>query len=70
MVSVSGMARRTHLIKAEKQLLLRLRRGQWAEAELRWLLAHLDEHTPRLVIQEIHAKLIQVRLQRQQADAT
>jgi hypothetical protein len=35
--------------------------------ELRWVLTHLDERSPTLVIQEIHAKLIAVPAQTSQA---
>jgi hypothetical protein len=52
------MARRTTLRAWDKRLLDRLRRGQWTVAELEWVLQHLDEQAPTLIIQEIHAKLI------------
>jgi hypothetical protein len=55
------MARRTHLKEWDKRLLARIRRGQWTADELEWVLAHLDERTPTLVIQEVHAKLIKLR---------
>jgi hypothetical protein len=55
------MARRTTLRAWDKRLLDRLRRGRWSAAELEWLLAHLDERAPTLLIQEIHDKLIELR---------
>jgi hypothetical protein len=55
--------RRTTLTKPDKQLLARIRRGKWSAEELQWVLTHLDVRTPTLVIQEIHAKLIDVQAQ-------
>jgi hypothetical protein len=54
------MARRTHLKEWDKRLLERIRRGHWSADELEWLFTHLDEHPPTLVMQEIHAKLIEL----------
>ncbi len=48
------MARRTHLKAWDKRLLMRIRQGYWTTDELQWVLDHLDEQTPTLVIQEIH----------------
>jgi hypothetical protein len=53
------MARRTHLKEWDKRLLERIRRGHWSADELQWVHTHLDERTPTLVIQEIHAKLLE-----------
>ncbi len=55
------MGRRTHLKAWDKRLLERIRRGRWSADELQWVLSHLDEHTPTLVIEEIYAKLIALR---------
>jgi hypothetical protein len=55
------MARRTHLKAWDKRLLMRIRQGYWTADELQWVLDHLDEQTPTLVIQEIHDKLVEVR---------
>jgi hypothetical protein len=55
------MARRTALQRQDKRLLERIRRGRWRPDELEWVLAHLDKRCPTLVIQEIHAKLIELR---------
>jgi hypothetical protein len=55
------MARRTHLKAWDKRLLMRIRQGYWTANELQWVLDHLDEQAPTLVIQEIHAKLVEVR---------
>ena len=52
------MGRRTHLKAWDKRLLERIQRGRWTADELQWVLAHLDERTPTLVIQAIYAKLI------------
>jgi hypothetical protein len=61
------LARRTHLKPEDKRLLERILGQQWTVDELRWVLTHLDERTPTLVIQEIHAKLIAVPAQTSQA---
>jgi hypothetical protein len=55
------MARRTHLNVWDKRLLMRIRQGHWTAHELQWVLDHLDEQAPTLVIQEIYAKLVEVR---------
>jgi hypothetical protein len=55
------MARRTALKAWDKRLLERIRRGKWTAEELQWVLTHLDAQTPTLVMQEIHAKLIDVQ---------
>ena len=55
------MARRTHLKAGDKRLLMRIRQGYWTTDELQWVLDHLDEQAPTLVIQDIHAKLVEVR---------
>ena len=55
------MARRTHLKAGDKRLLMRIRQGYWTADELQWVLDHLDEQAPTLVIQDIHAKLVEVR---------
>jgi hypothetical protein len=55
------MARRTHLKAWDKRLLMRIRQGHWRADELQWVLDHLDEQAPTLVIQEIHDKLVEVR---------
>ena len=55
------MARRTHLNVGDKRLLMRIRQGYWTADELQWVLDHLDEQAPTLVIQDIHAKLVEVR---------
>ena len=52
------MGRRTQLKAWDKRLLARIQRGHWSADELRWVLAHLDPHTPTLVIEAIYAKLI------------
>jgi hypothetical protein len=57
----SPMARRTYLKAWDKRLLMRIRQGYWTADELQWVLDHLDEHAPTLVIQEIHDKLVEVR---------
>jgi hypothetical protein len=54
------MARRTHLKPEDKRLLERIRGQQWTADELRWVLTHLDEHAPTLLVQELHAKLVEV----------
>lgn len=54
------MARRTHLKAWDKRLLMRIRQGYWTAHELQWVLDHLDEQPPTLVIQEIHDKLVEV----------
>jgi hypothetical protein len=51
------MARRTHLKAWDKRLLERIQRGRWSVEELQWVLSHLDERTPTLVIQKIHARM-------------
>jgi hypothetical protein len=51
------MARRTHLKPEDKRLLERIRGQQWTADELRWVLSHLDERAPTLLVQELHAKL-------------
>ena len=63
------MARRTALKAWDKRLLERIRRGKWSAAELQWVLTHLDQRTPTLVVQEIHEKLIALE-QRAHPDAT
>jgi hypothetical protein len=55
------MGRRTQLNVWDKRLLERIRRGRWSAAELEWVLMHLDERAPTLLIQEIHDKLIALR---------
>jgi hypothetical protein len=55
------MTRRTHLKTWDKRLLIRIRQGYWTAGELQWVLDHLDKQAPTLVIQEIHAKLVEVR---------
>ena len=55
------MGRRTHLKAWDKRLLARIQRGQWSADELQWVLSHLDERTPTLVIEEIYAKLLALR---------
>jgi hypothetical protein len=57
---VRDMERRTTLTSAERALLTKLRAGTWLTIELQWVLRHLDPRTPTLVVQEIHAKLIEV----------
>ena len=52
------MTRRTALKAWDKRLLDRIRRGKWSADELQWVLTHLDQRTPTLVVQEIHEKLI------------
>jgi hypothetical protein len=52
------MGRRTQLKAWDKRLLERIRRGRWSANELEWVLAHLDERAPTLIIQEIHDRLI------------
>jgi hypothetical protein len=44
------MARRTALKAWDKRLLERIRRGKWSAAELQWVLTHLDQRTPTLVV--------------------
>ena len=56
--SGAPMTRRTALNAWDKRLLDRIRRGQWSAAELPWVLTHLDQRTPTLVVQEIHEKLM------------
>ena len=63
------MARRTALKAWDKRLLERIRRGKWSAAELRWVLTHLDQHTPTSVVQEIHDKLMDLE-QHAQPDPT
>jgi hypothetical protein len=55
------MTRRTQLKVWDKRLLAKIRQGYWTTDELQWVLDHLDEQAPTLVIQEIHAKLVEVR---------
>jgi hypothetical protein len=64
------MGRRTHLKAWDKRLLARIHRGRWSVPELEWVLAHLDERTPTLVIQEIHAKISILESQKGRDDAT
>jgi hypothetical protein len=52
------MERRAQLNAWDKRLLAWIRRGRWSAAELEWVLAHLDERAPTLLIQEIHDKLM------------
>jgi hypothetical protein len=52
------MARRTHLNAWDKRLLMRIRQGYWTADELEWVLSHLDERAPTLIIQEIYDKLL------------
>jgi len=52
-------ARRIALKPEDKRLLARIRGQQWSVDELRWVLTRLDERAPTLIIQELHAKLIQ-----------
>jgi hypothetical protein len=59
------MARRTHLKPEDKRLLERIRGQQWTVDELRWVLSHLDERAPTLLVQELHAKLILVSAEAQ-----
>jgi hypothetical protein len=54
------MARRTHLKPEDKRLLERLRGQHWTVEELRWVLTHLDERAPTLLVQALRAKLILV----------
>jgi hypothetical protein len=61
------MARRTALKPEDKRLLARIRGQQWTVDELRWVLTHLDECAPTLVIQELHAKLIEASAQGSEA---
>jgi hypothetical protein len=61
------MARRTALKPEDQRLLERIRGQQWTADELRWVLSHLDDHAPTLIIQELHAKLIFVSAQRREA---
>ena len=51
------MARRMALTPGDKRLLERLRRGRWTVDELQWVLRHLDERAPTLVVQEIYARM-------------
>jgi hypothetical protein len=55
------MACRTHLNPEDKRLLERLRGQQWTMEELRWVLSHLDEPAPTLLVQTIHARLLDVQ---------
>jgi hypothetical protein len=55
------MERRTQLNAWDKRLLARIRRGRWSADELKWVLSHLDERAPTLIIQEIHDKLMALR---------
>jgi hypothetical protein len=57
------MARRTALKAWDKRLLERIRRGKWSAEDLQWVLTHLDQSTPTLVVQAIHSKLIEVESQ-------
>jgi hypothetical protein len=63
------MARRTALKPEDKRLLERIRGQHWTVEELRWVLTHLDARAPTLIIQEIHAKLIDVGGQEHAASA-
>jgi hypothetical protein len=55
------MTRRTQLKARDKRLLAKIRQGYWTAGELLWVLDHLDEQAPTLVIQAIHDKLMEVR---------
>jgi hypothetical protein len=55
------MAMCLHLNEQDKRLLARLRQGFWTTDELPWVLDHLDEQSPMLVVQEIHAKFVELR---------
>jgi hypothetical protein len=57
------MGRRTQLNVWDKRLLERIRRGRWSANELEWVLSHLDERAPTLIIQEIYDKLMVLRRQ-------
>jgi hypothetical protein len=54
------MARRTHLKPEDTRLLERLRGQQWTPDELRWVLNHLDEKAPTLLVQTVRARLREV----------
>jgi hypothetical protein len=55
------MGRRISLKDKDKRILEKVRRGHWSMAELTWLLTHLADDTPTLIVQEIHARLNQVQ---------
>ena len=55
------MGRRISLKDKDKRILEKVRRGHWSMTELTWLLAHLADDTPTLIVQEIHARLNQVQ---------
>jgi hypothetical protein len=61
------IARRTHLKPEDRRLLARIRGQHWTVEELRWVVAHLDAQAPTLIVQELHAKLIEVQAQAGQA---
>jgi hypothetical protein len=52
------MPRRIALKPEDTRLLERIRGQQWTVDELRWVLSHLDERAPTLIVQELHAKLV------------
>jgi hypothetical protein len=55
------MARRVSLKQEDQRRLARLRGQPWTVDERRWVLAHLDPRAPTLLVQALHAELVEVQ---------